>query len=317
MTIRFDIPLPDISNLVQGNTDTHCVWEFNSDAEGPSVMVTALIHGNELCGAWALKELLEHGVRLTKGRLILAFCNLAAFDSFNAESHDASRFVEEDMNRVWQLDKLNNPSTQERQRAKELVKWVKGADYLLDIHSMHEPSVPLLMTGMLERNVDLAKRLGTPRHVIMDAGHKDGTRMRDFGPFGDTHGTAQALLIECGFHGDLSSMTVARELVGRFLVESEVIEEQELPSDWVLPAKESQIVLKVTDAVVATSMNLTFAEAYQGMECIAKAGTVIAQDNGTPIVTPYDNCYLVMPSLRQLKPGVTVVRFAKEHHRKD
>lgn len=314
MIVDFQIPLPDMSDLAKGNTGTRGVWEFTASLEGPTIMVTALIHGNELCGAWALKELLEHGVRLTKGRLILAFCNLNAFENFNAVSHDASRFVDEDMNRVWQSDKLNNPSTLERQRANEMTKWVVEADWLLDLHSMHEPSVPLLMTGMLDRNVELAKQLGTPQHVIMDAGHKDGTRMRDFGPFGDPQGSAQALLIECGFHGDLSSITVARQLVGRFLVESGVMQEQELPENWSLPPKVSQIVLKVTDAVVATSMNLTFSEPYQGMECIAQAGTVIGQDNGTPIVTPYDNCFLVMPSLRQLKPGVTVVRFAQTYH---
>ena len=312
MTVNFHIPLPDISDLVKGNTDTHGVWEFASKQDGPTVMVTALIHGNELCGAWALKELLEHGVHLAKGRLILVFCNLAAFNSFDVDNHDASRFVEEDMNRVWQLDKLNDPFTQERQRAKELVEWLAEADYLLDLHSMHEPSVPLLMTGMLQRNVELATRLGTPRHVIMDAGHKDGTRMRDFGPFSDPQGCAQALLIECGFHGELSSIAVARELVGRIIVESEIMAEEELPDNWSLPSKEPQTVLKVTDAVVATSMDLTFTEDYQGMECIAKAGTVIGQNDGKPIVTPYDNCYLIMPSLRQLKPGVTVVRFAQE-----
>ncbi|EEA00023.1 conserved hypothetical protein [Burkholderia sp. H160] len=27
--------------------------------------------------------------------------------------------------------------------------------------------------------------------------------------------------------------------------------------------------------------------------------------------TPYDNCILVMPSLRQLRPGVTVVRLGR------
>jgi hypothetical protein len=29
------------------------------------------------------------------------------------------------------------------------------------------------------------------------------------------------------------------------------------------------------------------------------------------VVTPYDNCVLVMPSLRQLRPGVAVVRFGQ------
>jgi hypothetical protein len=30
-----------------------------------------------------------------------------------------------------------------------------------------------------------------------------------------------------------------------------------------------------------------------------------------PVPTPYDNCVLVMPSVRQARAGVTVVRFAR------
>ena len=33
--------------------------------------------------------------------------------------------------------------------------------------------------------------------------------------------------------------------------------------------------------------------------------------NGEPVVTPYPDCVLVMPSLRQLRPGVTVVRLGR------
>jgi hypothetical protein len=38
---------------------------------------------------------------------------------------------------------------------------------------------------------------------------------------------------------------------------------------------------------------------------------VIAHDQDEAIVTPYDNCVLVMPSLRQLRPGVTTVRLGR------
>ncbi|TDV67656.1 hypothetical protein [Pseudomonas sp. LP_7_YM] len=31
------------------------------------------------------------------------------------------------------------------------------------------------------------------------------------------------------------------------------------------------------------------------LEVIEKAGTVIAHDRGTPIITPHDNCVLVQP----------------------
>jgi hypothetical protein len=44
---------------------------------------------------------------------------------------------------------------------------------------------------------------------------------------------------------------------------------------------------------------------------IERKGTVIGSEQGREIVTPYDDCVLVMPSLRQLRPGVTVVRLAR------
>ncbi|SIL75344.1 Uncharacterised protein [Mycobacteroides abscessus subsp. abscessus] len=58
-------------------------------------------------------------------------------------------------------------------------------------------------------------------------------------------------------------------------------------------------------------MDFTFSENWQGLEELEKAGTVIGWADGEPVVTPYDNCTLVMPSLRQLLPGVTVVRLAR------
>lgn len=312
MNSGFNIAVPDLSIERRGNTDTPGVWEFDSGIAGPTVLITALIHGNEICGAWALKELLAGGIRPRNGRLILAFCNLAAFDTLNVASHDAARFVDEDLNRVWTPEKLAHPTTQERRRAQALQKWVRSADWLLDLHSMHEPSPPLMMTGTLARNVALARCVGVPQHIIVDAGHKDGTRMRDFAQFGDPQSSALALLIECGYHGAESSIETARAVAARFLVESGIVDAQNLPSHWRLPPKVSQTVLEVTAPVVATSEALTFSELYQGMERIALAGTEIGRDNNKPIVTPYDNCVLVMPSLRQLKVGVTVVRFARE-----
>lgn len=312
MSTGFEIAVPDLSAERLGNTDTPGVWAFDSGTAGPTLLITALIHGNEICGAWALKELLAAGLRPKKGQLVLAFCNLAAFDTLDVAAHDAARFVDEDMNRVWSSAKLDQPVTQERRRALELRKWVAAADWLLDIHSMHEPSPPLMMTGMLKRNVELAKRLGVPQHVIMDAGHKDGTRMRDFAQFGDPQSQALALLIECGYHGDPSSVDTARNVVAHFLLESGIVDADDLPGHWMLAQKGPQTVLQVTEPVVAMSESLTFSEPYQGMECIAHAGTQIGQDNDKPIVTPYDNCVLVMPSLRQLKVGVTVMRFAHE-----
>jgi predicted deacylase len=321
-TTAFSFPVPDISNWRTGNTGVEGVWQFDSGITGKHVMISALVHGNELCGAWAIKGLLEAGVRPQQGKLTLAFCNLAAFDTFDAANHDAARFVDEDLNRQWTIERFQAGGTQERCRAAALQPFVEQADWLLDLHSMHERSAPLLLTGVHPRNRALAKALSAPQHIVVDAGHSDGVRMRDFGRFGLPDSDApntRSLLLECGFHGDESSRDVAQDMCLRFLVEAGTVSAsdamQRLPS-WFQDDASQQWALEVTGAVVARSERFRFVQPFQGLEHFAKAGTGIAHHDGLGIgeavVTPYDDCVLVMPSTKQARAGVTVVRFAKQ-----
>lgn len=311
-THDFLLPVPDLSAVRAGNTGVEGVWHFDSGTPGRHVLVTSLVHGNELCGAWAVKTALESGLRPRRGKLTLAFCNLAAFDTFDAARHDASRYLDEDLNRVWSDDKLAAPTTRERARAAALLPWVRQADWLLDLHSMHEPCAPLLLTGMQPRNLDLARELGAPRHIIVDAGHKDGVRMRDYGRFGQmTDNGTRSLLIECGYHGALESRTVAQDQMARFLRASGIVDGNDIPAEWMGPTPDAQQAIEVTQPVVARSMDFRFAQPWQGLEELERAGTVIGWQDGEPVTTPYDHCTLVMPSLRQLVPGVTVVRLAR------
>jgi predicted deacylase len=317
--LGFHLPKPDIAAWRAGNTGVEGVWQFDSGQPGREVLISALIHGNELCGAWALKGLLEAGVRPERGRLTLAFGNLAAFDRFDPDHHDASRFVDEDLNRQWAPERIAAGGTQERRRALALQPFVARADWLLDLHSMHERAAPLLLTGMQARNLALARELRTPEHIVVDPGHKDGVRMRDFGRFGalcadgSDNGT-RSLLIECGFHGDLESRTVAQDICVRFLQASGALQaealQQALPG-WRQADAPRQWVLEVTGPVVARSDQFRFTEPFQGLEIIAHAGTVIGWNEAEPVTTPYDDCVLVMPSTRQAQAGVTVVRFAR------
>lgn len=315
--MAFELTKPDISAWRSGNTGVEGVWHFDSAKPGRHVLITALVHGNELCGAWALMALLEAQVRPMQGKMTLAFCNLAAFDRFDLADHDASRFVDEDMNRVWVSDKLAAPATQEARRAAELLPWIDKADWLLDIHSMHESGAPLLLTGLQPRNLALARRIGAPQHIVVDAGHQDGVRMRDFGQFGQANTQdACALLIECGFHGANASKDVGLDLAARFLMASEVVpiglRTGHLPAKWLMPHIVPQLAVQVTQALVAQSDHLRFTQDWQSLQIVPRAGTPIAVDGESVFVTPYDLCTLVMPSLRQLRAGVTVVRLAQQ-----
>ena len=92
---------PDISRWREGNTGVDYVHAFDSGQPGPRVMVQALTHGNEICGAIALDWLLGTGFRPRCGRLVVAFANVAAYERFDAAAPFASRCVDEDLNRVW------------------------------------------------------------------------------------------------------------------------------------------------------------------------------------------------------------------------
>jgi hypothetical protein len=313
----FALTPPDLGRWRAGNTGVEGVWHFDSTAPGRRVMLSALVHGNELCGAWALKELLDAGVRPEAGSLTLAFCNLEAFDRFDANDGDASRFVDEDMNRQWVPARLARADTLERRRAAALAPFVRRADWLLDLHSMHEPGLPLSLVGTHARNLALARQMRAPAHVVVDAGHSDGVRMRDYDRFGlpDEHQPdTRSLLIECGHHGDRASLDVARDQCARFLVAAGTVTPVSallrMPN-WRQPDAAAQWALHVTGAVVARNANFSFTQAFQGLERIPRAGTVIGHNDGEPVTTPHDDCVLVMPSTRQARAGVTVVRFAR------
>ena len=315
--LRFELPKPDLSVWRDGNTGVPGVWHFDSGRPGRRVMISALVHGNELCGAWAIAGLLAAGLRPQAGALTLALCNLEAFDRFDPAQHDAARFVDEDLNRQWQDARIDAGDTRERRRAAQLRPFVGAADWLLDLHSMHEPCAPLSLTGLQARNLALARTMGAPEHIVIDAGHQDGTRMRDYGRFGlpdAAAGDCRSLLVECGFHGDPASRSVAQDQCLRFLRAAGSMDagdlERLLPG-WRQPDAPRQWALEVTGPVVAKSTRFAFTENFTGLEVIARAGTVIGNNDGEPVRTPYDDCVLVMPSTRQARAGVTVVRFAR------
>lgn len=305
-------PPPDLARWSASNTGVPYVHERAGAAPGPEILVTALVHGNEYSGAIALAELLAAGWAPSRGRVTLAFCNVAAFGRFDPAQPDASRFIDEDFNRVWAAEVLGGPRrSAELDRARQLRPFVDRATHLLDLHSMHEPCAPLLVTGTLSRNIAFAQALLTASQVIVDGGHADGVRMRDYGEFSDAQGERIALLLEAGQHWHPHAVVAARDTLMRFLARAGALAVGEIPRGWLLPDREPPAPVVVTDRVVAASMDFSFTEAFTGGETIDKAGTVIATDAGREVVTPYDDCVLVMPSLRQLRPGVTTVRLGR------
>ena len=307
-----ELQAPDIEPFRHGNTGVEFVHLLNSGRPGPTVMVQALTHGNEICGALALQYLFGQAPQPLRGRLVLAFANVQAYARFDPADPHPSRCVDEDLNRVWDDAVLfGSRDSVELRRARSLQPFVDAADLLLDIHSMSEPCRALMVCGRLDKNARLAVELGVPADLLLDTGHPAGLRMVERGGFGDPASARRALLIECGQHWERAAQDVAIDTLLRFLALCGVVEPQWAASRLRLAPPARQRVVRVTQAVVARSVDFHFLVPMVGLDVVPKAGTPIAQDGAHIWHAPYDDTVLVMPSMNHLKPGNTQARLGR------
>jgi len=301
---------PDLTRWRAGNTGIDYVWSFTTAAPGPHVMLSALMHGNEICGAVALDRMLNAGVRPARGTMTFAFCNIEAYRSFSRVDPAVSRYVDEDMNRVWDRSALEGPRhSQELRRARLLRPLIDTVDYLLDIHSTTNVNPAMMLTGIEKKHLDFAKAIGFPVYLVRDAGHEGGQRLRDYGRFGDPQSPAVALLVESGQHWANATAETASEAAWRFLAATGVLSTAD-GAHWTERPRAAQRVIQVTDRVTIESDDFRFFDTYEGFEVIERGGTVIARDGGRDIRTPYDYCVLIMPS-RRFARGQTAVRLGR------
>ena len=306
-----EVEAPDISTYRDGNRDIPYFTTFESGRAGPKVLVTALVHGNELCGAIALDHLFRNDIRPRAGTLTLGFCNVAANAQFRPDYPAFSRFVDEDFNRVWDVGVLESDTQSiERDRAREIRPIVDETDFLLDIHSMQNATEPLVLAGRHRKGRLLAERVGAPGLIVLDAGHASGRRMRDYDFFDNPEDPRSALLVECGQHWSRSAANVAVDVTYRFLRAMGMIDDDTMEQHVTAPATAAQTVIEITDVITVTSDYFHFHEEYIGMEIIPRAGTEIGRDGDISIRTPHDNCVLIMPS-RRLSCGLTAVRLGR------
>jgi hypothetical protein len=183
---------------------------------------------------------------------------------------------------------------------------------------MRQPCPPLMVCGTTAgggaKGAALSRRLGVPAWLLIDTGHPAGLRMIERGGFADPAGARVAILVECGQHWERAAADVACDTLLRFLRETGSLADdfvtRHLPRFGRQPQARQQLV-RVTEAVVAKSLDFRFVSDFQGLEVIAKAGDPIAVDGSDVIRAPYDRTVLVMPGTTNLKVGNTVVRLGR------
>ena len=314
MTAPIETIFPDISKWAISNTRFAHVWTYASDLPGPHVCVNALVHGNEVCGAiaadWLLRELAV-GLRPRRGALSVAFANVDAYQSFDANKPFESRCVEEDFNRLWNEATLDgHRDSRELRRARELRPFYDTVDHLLDLHSMLEPAPPISLAGDTVKGLALARAVGAPEHILVDSGHAAGKRLRDYAGFGDASSPKTAVLIECGQHWESAVGDVAKQVTLRFMQHFNVLDSGWIERHLETKATPSQRVVDITTVVTHTGASFRWIRPVRGLELIAEAGTLIAMDGDREVRTPHADSVMVMP-VPSPKVGQTAVRIGQ------
>ena len=302
------ISAPDLYDWRAGNTGIPGVTTRDSGKPGPHAVLLAITHGNEIGGAIALDRLLRAGLMPSTGRISFAFVNLAAYDRFDPAHPTASRFIDEDLNRIWDESVLDGPRHSiELNRARELRPLIDTADVLLDIHSMLWDADPLMLCGGSARGRDLARRIGSPPLIVADAGHVNGKRIIDYTRFVEPEASSTANLVEAGQHWQPSTVTVALDCVAGLLRGMGMAG---LDAPLPLAASIPQRMAEVTQTVTALTGKFAFVQPWRGGDIVPTRNTLLALEGETEIRTPHDDCLLVMPSLRPTR-GHTAVRLAR------
>lgn len=310
---RFDVDLvaPDLGPWRAGNTGVPGFTSFTAAAPGPHVALLALTHGNEIAGAIVLDRLMGAGLRPACGRLTFGFVNLAAFDRFDPRQPTLSRFIDEDLNRVWDETILDGArQSRELNRAREIRPLIDTVDIALDLHSMLWESDPLTLCGETARGRALGLAIGVPGLVVADHGHPGGRRLIDYARFRDPDGIATANLLEAGQHWREETLATVSAAVAGLLRGTGLagVDAPGLPPPP--PSCPPARLAEVTKPVAAATAAFAFVQPWRGGTVVARRHTLLAFDGPTEIRTPYDDCLLVMPSLQPSR-GHIAVRLAR------
>jgi len=310
---RVELKPPDITAYRAGNTGIPYVTSFDSGKPGPHAAIVALTHGNEISGALAVDHLLRSDTRPAIGTLSLVFANVAAFEKFDPQSPNASRYIDQDMNRLWTTNTgagVDHKSI-EGMRVHALRPFFETVDLLLDLHSMQSDSPALLLSGPSDKGRRFSHSLSSPAVIVCDSGHSNGTRLRDFSAFNAPDQPHKSVLAECGQHWKSETASMAIDTAYRFLLALGMIN-QTVAAGHLLPNRVPAHWIEVTGSFVPRHDDAQFTQSFIGMEVITHRGTIIAHDGAAQFRTPYDDCVLIMPSRRPIA-GQTAVRLGRRH----
>ncbi len=210
------------------------IGRYGDQAAGPALICVAAQHGNETAGVFALQRTLRmlHRRRLPfRGEIVGLVGNVQALDR-------KMRFVEQDLNRLWTLDRIEGvrsrakTETLEAEEAEQYALLVEldrifdrspSPAYVLDLHTFSADGSPFSVVSDTLRNRAFARQIPAP--LILGLEEKlSGTLPEYVNSLGHT-----TMGFESGRHDDPHAIEVHESALWHAMVAAGNLRPHEIP----------------------------------------------------------------------------------------
>jgi len=277
---------------------------YDRGEEGPTVIVTAGMHGNEQAGVLAARKVLaqlDATARPFHGRLVCIAGNLKALEC-------GERFLKRDLNRIWHAEdiaQLLNQSPEydgpEQAEQREILEAIdrelalsRGRVVHVDLHSTSASGAPFCIFADTLQNRELGAFFPIPQLL--------GLEERITGPLislmADRGHTA--IVIEGGRHADVGTEDHLRAAIWISLVASGLMTEEDAPEARAgfealrAAARGLPGVVEISHCQsILVGDGFAMEEGFDNFQWVG-AGDTVARDHSGPIATPEEG-YMLMP----------------------
>lgn len=300
---------------------------FHGLAPGPKLLVLGAVHGNEVCGAKAITQLLQE---INTGQLAIERGTVTFVPITNPLAYQLKqRTGDRNLNRNMAPSAI--PQDFEDRIANVLCPLLDTHDVLLDLHSFHTGGAPFVMIGpqnnsgalepfsQAEQEMQLALCTGAPRIVEgwLDT-YARGVQRRAAAPAPAGAARAQTLVtnpnyygvgtteymrsrggygvtLECGQHDDPQGVQVARHAILQTLA---LLDMAALPLE---PLTTEREILRLVDVTDREHAGDSFTREWRSFDAVKSGEVIGTRYSGAEVEAPHDG-FVVFPNPRA-EPG--------------
>jgi predicted deacylase len=281
--------------------NTHIeVFKYDSGRPGTALAVMGAVHGNEICGAIALKKL---KARIDAGAIVLKAGRLILVPVANPEGYAQNkRYIDRNLNRKFYPKPESERHDYEDHLDNQICAALDGVNYLLDIHSYDAEGPPFIFIGgKFSEEKKFALSLGVSNNFIW--GWSDAFRNSNI-PEKESYGAVEyirtvggrSITLECGQHKapgapDVAYVAAVNAMAYHGLIDAAAAR-SEIAGITLSPL--GQLKYAKMLSVIPNAPGMTLARSFRHFETLEAGTELVRQPDKAAITAPVKG-YAIMP----------------------